>query len=166
VITYFYEAGSIKAYAAAVYALASATDFLDGHIARKYGQISNLGKILDPVGDKLMTLAVLTCITLDQVIPVWAILVALVKELLMLIGGAIIRKKEGGEIPSANIIGKTSTVVFFIVCVTLMLFSSIPAKIATIMITAAILLMLIALVSYIITFIHIIKKPGRFEKET
>ena len=55
----------------------------------------------------------------------------------MLIGGAVVRKKEGGEIPSSNIIGKTSTVVFFIVCVTLMLFRQIPEYIATIMISFA-----------------------------
>ena len=65
------KAAAFKVAAAAVYAVASFTDFLDGFIARKYGLISNMGKILDPVGDKLMTLAVLTCITVDGVIPVW-----------------------------------------------------------------------------------------------
>jgi CDP-diacylglycerol--glycerol-3-phosphate 3-phosphatidyltransferase len=160
-LTYFSEAGSIKIYAAAVYALASFTDFLDGYIARKYSLISNLGKILDPLGDKLMTLTVLVCITIDQVIPVWAVVAAVVKEMLMLLGGAIIRGKKGGEIPSSNIIGKTSTVVFFVVCVTLMLFRSIPTDIATIMITAAIALMLLALVSYIRTFIHVMNKTNK-----
>lgn len=160
VMVYFYESSSIKIYAAAVYAIASATDFLDGYIARKYHLISNLGKILDPIGDKLMTLSVLTCITLDRVIPVWAVLAALIKEILMLIGGAIIRKKEGGYIPSSNIIGKTSTVVFFVVCVTLMLFRGIPERIAATLITACIVLMLIALISYVNTFVNIMKKSG------
>lgn len=157
-LAYYTESGSIKIYAAAVYALASFTDFLDGYIARKYNLISNLGKILDPLGDKLMTLTVLVCITIDQVIPVWAVVIAVLKELLMLLGGIIIRKKEGGEIPSSNIIGKTSTVVFFVVCVTLMLFKHISANIATLMISAAIALMLLALVSYIRTFIYVVKK--------
>lgn len=165
VMTYFYESGSIKIYAAAVYALASFTDFLDGYIARKYNLISNLGKILDPVGDKLMTLAVLACITIDHVIPFWALLVALIKEMLMLFGGAIIRKREGGEIPSSNIIGKTSTVVFFVVCVTLMLFRRIPDNVAAMMISGAILLMLMALISYIRTFIYIMKKTDGFKRK-
>jgi CDP-diacylglycerol--glycerol-3-phosphate 3-phosphatidyltransferase len=162
---YFYESGSVKVYAAVVYAAASITDFLDGYIARKYCLISNLGKILDPLGDKLMTLAVLACITLDSVIPIWVIVVALFKELLMLIGGAIIRRREGGEIPPSNIIGKTSTVVFFVVCVTLMLFRQIPAQAATLMISAAVILMLMALISYIKTFISIIQKTDGFKKK-
>jgi len=166
VITYFCDSNSAKLYAAAVYALASATDFLDGYIARKYNLISDLGKILDPLGDKLMTLAVLACITIDHVIPVWAVLIALVKEILMLMGGAVIRKREGGEIPSSNIIGKTSTVVFFIVCVTLMIFHrNIPDKTATLMISSALLLMLVALVSYIITFANIMKKTNGFKRK-
>lgn len=165
VMTYFYESGSIKIYAAAVYAAASFTDFLDGYIARKYSLISDLGKILDPLGDKLMTLAVLVCITVDQIIPVWAVVVAITKELLMLLGGAIIRKREGGEIPSSNIIGKTSTVVFFIVCVTLMIFRSIPDRAATLMISAAIILMLMALISYIRTFVYIMKKTEGFKRK-
>lgn len=165
VVSYFSESStSMKIYAAIVYAIASFTDFLDGYIARKYNIMSNLGKILDPLGDKLMTLAVLTCITIDHVIPVWAVLAAVCKEMLMLIGGAIIRKKEGGEIPPSNIIGKTSTVVFFVVCVTLMLFH-IPDNIATLMISIAIVLMLAALVSYLNTFIRVMKRNDGFKKE-
>lgn len=165
VLTYFYETGSVKIYAAVVYAAASFTDFLDGYIARRYSLISNLGKILDPLGDKLMTLAVLGCITVDRVIPVWVIIVALIKEILMLLGGVIIRRKEGGEVPSSNIIGKTSTVVFFVVCVTLMLFRAIPENMAMLMISAAVVLMLIALISYMRTFIYIMKKTEGFKKK-
>jgi cardiolipin synthase (CMP-forming) len=166
VVSYFYDRtpGNIKAYAAIVYAAATLTDFLDGYIARKYNLTSNLGKVLDPIGDKLMLLAVLTCITIDNIIPVWAVLIAVFKEALMLVGGILIRKKEGGEIPSSNIIGKTSTVVFFIVCVTLMLFT-IPAHIASVMIGFAILLMLIALASYLRTFVRVMKSADGFNKE-
>ncbi len=160
-VVYFCEAGSVKIYAAVVYALASATDFLDGYIARKYDLTSNLGKILDPLGDKLMTLTVLSCITIDRVIPIWAVIVVLVKELIMVAGGVVIRNKQDGTIPPSNIFGKTSTVVFFIVCVTLMLFRGIPENIAKLMISLAIALMMMALVSYILTFISIMKKTKR-----
>ncbi len=158
-LAYFGQHSDVKISAAIVYAVASFTDFLDGYIARKYKLISNLGRILDPLGDKLMTMTVLLCITIDGVIPVWAVAVALSKELLMLLGGAIVRHKEGGEVPSSNMFGKTSTVVFFLVCVTLMLFRSIPENIAVIMISTAIALMIAALVSYSITFLRIMRKP-------
>ena len=165
VVAYFSQSGHVKTYAAVVYAAASITDFLDGFIARRYSIISNLGKILDPVGDKLMTLAVLTCITVDNVIPVWAVLAVLCKEALMLVGGVVLRRKKGGEIPSSNIIGKTSTVVFFVVCVTLMLFRQIPENVAKIMISAAIVLMLVALASYLKTFIRAMKGADGLERD-
>ncbi len=163
VAAYFCQSGNVKIYAAVVYALASATDFLDGYIARRYDLTSNLGKILDPIGDKLMTLTVLTCITIDGVIPIWAVAAVLIKELIMVAGGAVIQRKQGGTIPPANIFGKTSTVVFFVVCVTLMLFRSIPETAATLMITAAIVLMMLALVSYVTTFIRVIKNKGGYD---
>lgn len=145
--------GAAKKYAIAVYALAAFTDFLDGFLARRYKLMTELGKILDPLGDKLMTIAVLTCITIDGLIPVWAVLVAAAKEALMAIGGFLLHRKADGRIPPSNILGKASTVVFFLVCVTLMLFRGrIDETAATAMISAALGLMLMALGSYIITF--------------
>jgi cardiolipin synthase len=156
-LAYFCDDSSIKWWAAIVYALASLTDFLDGFIARKYQLITNLGKVLDPLGDKMMTFSVLVCITLDKVIPLWATLVFVVKELLMGLGGLIIHKKAKVEIPPSNFVGKASTVIFFIVGVTLMLFTNIPHQVATIMISVAIGIMLVALGSYIITFSGVMK---------
>ena len=165
-VTYFNETGSIKIYATLVYVLASFTDFLDGFIARKYDLTSELGKILDPIGDKMMTLTVLTCITIDNVIPVWAVAAALAKELIMVAGGAVLHRKLDGAVPPSNIFGKTSTVVFFVVCVTLMIFQNIPENTATVMITVAIALMMLALVSYIKTFITVMRKTDDFNGST
>jgi CDP-diacylglycerol--glycerol-3-phosphate 3-phosphatidyltransferase len=145
--------GGVKKYAIAVYAIAAFTDFLDGFLARRYKLVTELGKILDPLGDKLMTIAVLACITADGLIPVWAVLVAAAKEALMAAGGFVLHRRAGGRIPPSNILGKASTVVFFLVCVTLMLFrGSMDAAAATAMISAALGLMLMALGSYVITF--------------
>lgn len=157
VITYFANEGSMKTWAALVYAFAAFTDFLDGFIARKFSLITNLGKILDPLGDKMMTLAALLCITIDKVIPIWAVIVFFVKESLMGIGGFVILKRAGTEIPQSNFIGKLSTVIFFLVCVTLMLFHKIPSGIASILISVAIGFMLMALGSYIMTFTSVMK---------
>jgi cardiolipin synthase len=160
---YFSDPRDIKIYAALVYALASFTDFLDGHLARKMNTISLAGKVLDPLGDKLMTLAVLVCITIDGVISVWVVAVFLLKESMMGIGGLIIMKKARVEIPPSNYIGKVSTVVFFVACVVLMLFRNIPANIAMVLMSVAVGIMLIALGSYIITFSGIMKN---YRKET
>lgn len=157
ILVYFSDANDTKVYAVGVYALATFSDFLDGFLARRFEASSNLGKILDPLGDKMMTVSVMACITIDKVIPVWAVIVAVVKELLMGAGGIVLYNLAHEEIPPSNLIGKTSTVVFFLVCVTLMLFRDIPGAAAVIMISVAIALMFIALASYINTYITVMK---------
>ena len=161
VIAYFTDGNDIKYYAILVYAIAGFSDFLDGYIARKYDAQSKLGKLLDPLGDKLMTFTVLICITIARPILLWAVLVFFVKEILMGIGGLVIHKKAHVELPPANFIGKASTFVFFLVCVTLMLFSKIPDSIAIILTAAAICLTMIALFVYLNSYIKIMKSRSK-----
>jgi len=156
-VTYFYDDHDIKLYAVLVYGVASLSDILDGFVARKFKASSNLGKVLDPLGDKLMTFSVMICITIDRVIPVWAVVIAGTKEVLMAVGGLILHKLAKVEIPPSNILGKASTVVFFLVCATLMLFRTIPENVATTLITLAIVLTGVALGSYISTYITVMK---------
>ena len=160
IITYFSGVRDSKIYAALVYAIATISDFFDGFLARKYNVSSNLGKVLDPLGDKLMTIAVLASITIDMLIPVWAVILVVSKEVVMAIGGFVIHKKASVEIPPSNIIGKTSTVVFFLVCITLMLFN-VPPVASVILITIAIGLTFFALVSYANMFIAVMKNTER-----
>jgi len=157
IVVYFTVPGDSKIYPVLIYALASITDFLDGFLARRYKAASELGKILDPMGDKMMTITVMVCITIDGIIPLWAVLVAGVKELIMAIGGLVMHKVAHSDIPPANLLGKVSTVVFFLVCVTLMLFRSIPENTAIALISFAIALTLIALISYLNTYITVMK---------
>ena len=152
IYSYLSDPNDIKVNAIIIYALASFSDVLDGYIARKYQASSNLGKILDPLGDKLMMISVLVCITIDGIIPLWVVIVAFVKELLMAIGGFVIHKAVKTPMPQSNVMGKVSTAVFFLVCLSLMIFRNIPETIATGLITFAILFMLIALASYIHTY--------------
>lgn len=157
IIVYFSNTDKINLYPALIYALASFTDFLDGFLARKYKASSELGKVLDPLGDKLMTIAVMVCITIDGIIPLWAVLVAVAKELMMAIGGLVLHKIARVDIPPSNLLGKTSTVVFFLVCVALMIFREIPENAAIALISFAIALTVIALISYINTYISAMK---------
>ena len=161
ILAYFGGARDSKIYAALVYAVATLSDFLDGFLARKFSASSNLGKVLDPLGDKLMTVAVMASITIDRLIPVWAVLIVVGKELLMALGGFVVHKMAGAEIPPSNIIGKTSTVVFFLVCMALMLFRDIPHNVATLLISAAIGLTFFAFFSYLGTFLAVMKNRNR-----
>ena len=98
---------------AAMLALSGLSDMLDGVIARKLNQITQLGKILDPVADKLTLTAVVICMGIK--FPEIFILVVIlsVKDLSMLLAGSYLLKK-GIEPPAAKWYGKLATVFFYV----------------------------------------------------
>ena len=156
VVVYFSGIEHAHLLAVIVYALATFTDFLDGYLARKNNQITNLGKVLDPLGDKMLTTAVLVCLLIDGVIPGWLVLIVVIKEAMMGLGGLVIHRKAHVEIPPSNYIGKTATVLFFVTCAVLILFD-IETKIAAIMVSVAVAVSIAAFISYLCRFIRIMK---------
>ena len=166
IVVFLTDERDIKLYAILVYALAALSDFLDGFIARKLEAQSRLGKFLDPLGDKMMTFAVLVCITITRHVLIPATTIFFIKETLMAIGGFILHHKARIEIPPANFIGKASTFIFFVVCFALMIFYRIPDSVAVAITAFAIGLTLIALAVYIKTYFKImnsIKNNGEVE---
>jgi len=99
--------------AVAVFVLSGITDTLDGLIARRYNQITRLGTVLDPLADKLMLITVLISVTISNNIPVWIIVVVVIKELLMIFGAISLFNEDNVVIP-ANIFGKLSTLLSYI----------------------------------------------------
>jgi CDP-diacylglycerol--glycerol-3-phosphate 3-phosphatidyltransferase len=63
-----------------VFILASLTDYVDGQIARKYNQVSDFGKFLDPLADKLLTIACMTMFCQWDQVPAWALMIVLTRE--------------------------------------------------------------------------------------
>ena len=147
-VVFFQPWPDAHTWAALIYLIAFLTDIADGWIARRFNQITKLGRILDPLADKLMTFTVIVCITADHIIPLWAVVVFFCKELTMAIGGCLMYQRLGDVIPS-NWLGKASTGVFFVVCAALVLFPATPRPWATGLITFALALTLAALASYI-----------------
>jgi len=83
-IVFFYFGQETRLYAIlafAVFVAASATDAVDGHIARKRGQITNFGKLMDPLADKVLTTAAF--IVLIGIIPAWVVIVIIAREFLI-----------------------------------------------------------------------------------
>lgn len=142
------EPGAARYWAAGVYVLAFLTDVADGFIARRCNQITRLGRILDPLADKLMTFTVIICITAAGIVPAWAVVVFFLKEVSMLAGGAVMLRKTGDVIP-ANWLGKISTGVFFVVCAALVLFPAVPRPWAVGLISLALALTVAALLNYL-----------------
>ena len=153
---YFLPDPNAHTWAALIYALAFLTDILDGWIARHFNMVTRLGRMLDPLADKLMTLTVIVCVALDGVIPLWAIAVFLCKELAMVLGGAILVRRVG-DVITANWWGKISTGVFFVVLALLVLFP-IPRPWSTAMITLALATAIAAFLRYGVDFLKILRK--------
>lgn len=112
-----------------ILAFSGFTDFIDGKLARKLNQVSELGKMLDPIADKLTqaTIAIVYFFTFRNAenetlnLFAWVFLLFILKELVMLVGGAIMIA-VGIRPGAAEIYGKAATLVFYVVMVILMAF--------------------------------------------
>ena len=109
--------------AVALFLLAAATDFLDGYIARKYGMVTDLGKLLDPIADKILVCAALFCVVatnpLQYYYEAWAVTFGLI---LLTLGATVIISREllisvvrmiaasKGVVVQANVFGKIKTI--------------------------------------------------------
>jgi CDP-diacylglycerol--glycerol-3-phosphate 3-phosphatidyltransferase len=85
--------------------IAVLTDFLDGYLARRLKQVSDLGKIIDPLADKVGVGIIAVCLTLTGDIPLWYLVVLLARDLLIFAGGVYIRHQKK-IVPQANMAGK------------------------------------------------------------
>ena len=99
-----------KNWALVVFLLASLTDLLDGRIARRFDLVTNFGKIADPIADKLMVTTVLFSQVVAGVLPELAVILVIVKEGLLLLGGGVLLKM-GFVIPS-DMVGKVAQEMF------------------------------------------------------
>lgn len=87
-----------------VFLVASLTDLLDGYIARKYHLITNFGKLMDPLADKLMVVSVMLSLALKKIVPWLPLMILFAKELLMILGGILMLDK--GVVVYSKHIGK------------------------------------------------------------
>lgn len=121
----FYNGQTVAA--AVILALSALSDMVDGKIARKFNQVSNLGKILDPIADKLTVFAIAIILYLKFSVAehetlrsfAWVFLMFIIKDLIMLVFG-LIMILLGLRPCAAEIFGKIATVAFFTVMVLIM----------------------------------------------
>ena len=147
-------------------AVSGFSDLIDGKIARKFNQVSNLGKILDPVADKLTVFAIAIILFLKFLQAEndtlnafsWVFLLFIAKDIIMLAFGAFMIAK-GMRPSAAEIYGKISTVAFYVVMVFIMAFGpevgafrsawTLPDNVMMILVVIAVVLTFIAFFSYI-----------------
>lgn len=152
-----------RLFAAVILVSSCVTDILDGIIARKMNMVTSLGRILDPLADKLTQTAVSVCLVVwsirdKEYAPVFLMGAFLVKEVLMIIGGAKIIRK-GKEVISSKWFGKLSAVVFFIVMISIIAYPF-PAQIFYLLIGISLAFMIFSFIMYIPIFISIAGKGG------
>ena len=94
-------------WAAAVFALAAVTDFLDGYIARKQGIVTVFGKFADPVADKLLVLCAMIFLCADGRLPAWAVCIVAARELM--VDGLRLVAVGKGNVIAAGWLGKIKT---------------------------------------------------------
>ena len=95
--------------------ISGVTDILDGYIARKFNFITNFGKLMDPLADKATQISLLGTLTLQKFIPIWIIVIVIIKEFLMISGASFLYGKE--LVVSSKWYGKLATVLFYIAIV-------------------------------------------------
>lgn len=170
-----------KVLAVSILVASGLTDFLDGKIARRFNQVSDLGKILDPVADKvtMLTLAVMMIILFHKAeSPViraagWIFIVFLVKEFIFVVGGALMLG-FGIRPGAAEIFGKVATFVFYLVMIAILLFGpevgvfseafAIPDIVVAIMVGVSAVCTIVAFCSYMPATSKQVKE--RFSKES
>ncbi|MBQ9265375.1 MAG: CDP-alcohol phosphatidyltransferase family protein [Clostridia bacterium] len=153
--------------ALAVFLAASLTDLADGYIARKYDLITDFGKLMDPLADKLMVLSVMLSLAIRGLAPKTALIILLCKEALMVLGGAVLLEK--GVVVYARVIGKaaqTLVVTGLILCFFHeWILEHLGFPLHTIVIWCAVGLTLCALLAYGRSAIRLYREAGKKEAE-
>jgi len=133
-------------YSIYIFLLAGFTDILDGYIARKFNLITKWGTVFDPLADKLMLTAVLTCLVINGLAPLWVLIIITAKELFMIIAGTILYRNK--KVISSNSFGKISTCLFYISIFTL----AFNLRFGDYLLYIAVLSAIIAFINYFILY--------------
>lgn len=102
--------------ALALLGVAIATDVLDGYFARKLNQVSELGKILDPLADKIGVAALVVALAVYRDFPWWAAAIIIARDLLLLVGSLATLSKTT-EIPTSNLFGKLTALAWVLLVI-------------------------------------------------
>ena len=141
-----------------LFIVASLTDLFDGKIARKYNLVTNFGKFMDPLADKLLVCSALICLIELGQLPAWVVIIIISRE--FIISGFRLVAADNGVVIAASYWGKFKTT-FQMAAVILMIFN-IPALslVTNIVVVIAVALTIISLVDYVAKNIKILTEGG------
>ncbi len=142
----------------AIFIVASLTDLFDGKIARKYNLVTNFGKFMDPLADKLLVSAAMICLIETGQLPAWIVIVIISRE--FIISGFRLVASDNGVVIAASYWGKFKTV--FQMTMIIILVANIPHPIFSILGTVvtyvALALTIISLIDYVVKNVDVLKE--------
>ncbi len=138
-----------------VFIIASLSDMADGYVARHYNQITNFGKFMDPLADKLLVCSALICLIELHKIPAWVVLVIIARE--FIVSGFRLVAVDQGVVIAASMWGKIKTTVQMIMII--LMLADLPqlAIITQIAMWAALVLTVVSLIDYVVKNRAVIK---------
>ena len=145
--------------ASAILAVSCLTDLIDGQIARRFNMISTVGKILDPLADKITQFTLVYCLALKYPILRFIVGLIVVKELFQLIAG-IIAFKNGRMLKGAQFTGKLCTTILFVSLIILVMLPEINPTIVNLIAVIDGVFLLIAFGDYVLVYL---RKGSKFQ---
>lgn len=140
---------SAKYVAVAIFIIASATDWLDGYLARKHNLVTDFGKFMDPIADKLLVCSALICLVENGALAAWMVIVIIGRE--FIISGFRLVASDKGVVIAASHWGKFKTVSQMLMVILLILdLGGVWNTIANILIWIAIILTVVSLADYLL----------------
>ncbi len=153
-------------YGAIIFAFAALTDYFDGYIARKRNQVTTIGKLLDPIADKLLTMSAFISLVELGLAPAWMVVIIVGRE--FAVSGIRGIAASLGHIMPANWFGKTKMVVHIFTILVLIVADTYKEHwllFGRFLLWVAMIVSLISALSYLVTFMSIRKKPRIVWKE-
>ena len=142
-----------------LFCVASLTDMLDGKIARKYNLVTNFGKFMDPLADKLLVCSAMICMIEMGKLPAWIVIVIIARE--FIISGFRLVASDNGIVIAASYWGKFKTVFQMAMIIVLIAdFGGVFDSIAQILIWIALALTVISLIDYIVKNKEVLTQGG------
>ena len=138
-----------------IFTISAITDILDGYIARKYNYITDLGKLIDPLADKLTQVSLLLSLSILKILPWWIFAIVFIKECVMVISASLLYKRKDVVVYS-KWYGKLATVLFYLAIVVSLIVNQfhvqMPFRIDLYLYYLAILATIFSLIMYSIKF--------------
>ena len=145
--------------AAAIFIVASLTDMLDGKIARKYNLVTNFGKFMDPLADKLLVCSALICLVDLKQLPAWMVIVIISRE--FIISGFRLVASDNGIVIAASYWGKFKTVSqMFMIIVLIADLGGVFDIVGTVLIWLSLILTVVSLIDYIAKNVQVLTQGG------